>query len=79
MFCAGVGEKVWDCRLLVMEESGLIGAVKASGEVALWACDANVGLTIDADERAGGELFNISIRVGRVAGGEDGEDGDGAA
>lgn len=78
LFCPEIGYDVvlkeWDCLLLVMEESGFDDALRIEGEVALWACDANVGLTADAGRRLdGGELFNISIRVGREAGGEDGE------
>jgi len=83
-FCADVGDivaaKDWDCLLLVAEESRFSGALKAGGEVALWAGDPNVELTPDAEGRdVGGELFNISISVGRAAGGEAGEDGEGAA
>lgn len=87
VFWAGVGDIVaandWDCLLLlVTEESGFsAGALKTGGEVVLfWACDANVVLMVEAGGRfVGGEEFSISIRVGRVAGGEAGEDGEGAA
>lgn len=79
LFWAGV-EYVVDCLLLVMEKSGCGDALRIDVEVVLWACDANVGLTADAgrglDE---GELFSISIRVGREVGGEAGEDEEGAA
>lgn len=83
-FCAGVGDivaaKDWDCLLFVTEESGFSGELKTGGEVVLWACDDNVGLTADAGRRfVGGGLFSISIRVGPVADGEADEEGEGAA
>lgn len=83
-FCAGVGDivvvKDWDCLLLATEVNGFSGALKTGGEAAFRAGDANVEVTLDARGRdVGGELFNISISVGRAVGGEAGEDGEGAA
>jgi len=81
VFCAGIGDivaaKDWDGLWLATAASGFNGVLKLGGEVDLWACDPSVGLTVYAGGRA--ELFSISIRVGRVAGGEAGDGADGAA
>ena len=65
-----------------MAEKSGFGGLKTGGDVVLCVCDANVGLTVDAEGRfVGGEVFSISIRfrVRRSAGGEAGDEGEGAA
>jgi hypothetical protein len=86
VFCTGVGDivaaKDWGCLLFVAEESGFSGELKTGGEVVLWACDDNVGLTADVDAGrrfVAGGLFSISIRVGPVADEVAEEEGEGAA